>query len=109
MKKQTIMAIAALVASVAVLAVEVTPEQAQTAVRNWIRKNPRPMTAQFATGNGVAKTYAKNGKTLFHVVQLEGGGFVVTSGDTRISPIVAFSENGAFSHDERASSLRSRR
>ena len=94
-------ALAAMAASMGAFAVEVTSDQAQTAVRNWIRKNPRPMTAQFATGNGEAKTFAKDGKTLFHVVELEGGGFVVTSGDTRISPIVAFSENGAFSHDKR--------
>lgn len=103
MKRVTKMlcALAAMAASMGAFAVEVTPDQAQTAVRNWIRKNPRPMTAQFATGNGEAKTFAKDGKTLFHVVQLDGGGFVVTSGDTKISPIVAFSDGGTFNADSR--------
>ena len=82
-------------------AVEVTPEQAQTAVRNWIRKDPRSLTAYFAKENGVAKTYSKDGKALFHVIQLDGGGFVVTSGDTRVSPIVAFSDGGSFDDDSR--------
>ena len=73
-----------LTSAMRVQAEEVTSEQAQTAVRNWIRKNPCPMTAQFATGDGEAKTYFMDGRALFHVVQLEGGGFVVTSGDTKI-------------------------
>ena len=89
-----------LMSAVTAQAEEVTSEQAQTAVRNWIRKNPRPMTAQFTTGNGKARTYFMDGRALFHVVQLEGGGFVITSGDTRISPIIAFSDSGEFQFDD---------
>ena len=96
MKRTILATLCALAASAAAFAAEVTTGQAETAVRNWIRKNPQPMTARFATGNGVAKAYEKDGKTLFHVVQLDGGGFVVTSGDTKISPIVAFSDDGEF-------------
>ena len=84
-----------LMSAMAVQAEEVTPEQAQTAVRNWIRKNPCPMTAQFATGDGEAKTYFMDGRALFHVVQLEGGGFVITSGDTKLPPVIAFSGTGS--------------
>ncbi len=92
--------LATLVAGAVAFAVEVTPQQAQTAVRNWIRRNPRPMTARFTNGNGEAQTFAKDGKALFHVVQLEGGGFVVTSGDTKINPIIAFGDSGEFVADE---------
>ena len=34
------------------------------------------------------------GGATLHVVKFDGGGFVVTSGDTLVSPIVAFSESG---------------
>ena len=84
-----------LMSAMAVQAEEVTPEQAQTAARNWIRKNPCPMTAQFATVDGEAKTYFMDGRALFHVVQLDGGGFVITSGDTKLPPVIAFSGTGS--------------
>ncbi len=80
-------------------AAEVSAEQAKTAVRNWIRRNPRPMTARFASSDGEARTFTKNDRALFHVLQLDDGGFVVTSGDTKISPIIAFSDNGSFDAD----------
>ena len=98
MKSYVVSAIAAIIAMVA-FAEEVSPEQAKTAVRNWVRMNPQPMTAHFASGNGSAQTFSEGGKVLFHVVQLEGGGFVVTSGDTQITPIIAFSDNGEFVAD----------
>ena len=97
--RRVVCAIAATAASAA-FAVEVTPYQAETAVRNWIRRNPRPMTAQFTSGDGEARTFSEDGKALFHVVQLDGGGFVVTSGDTKVSPIIAFSDDGEFDSSE---------
>ena len=85
----------------ALLAAEVSAEQAKTAAKNWIRRNPRPMTAQFAASDGETSTFTRDDRALFHVLQLEGRGFVVTSGDTKISPIVAFSDSGSFDADPR--------
>ncbi len=91
--------ISVLIAAVAVsaaVAVEVTPEQAQTAARNWVRRSPVQMTASFASGEvRTAQTSkADDGTALYHVVEMDGGGFVVTSGDTELPPVIAFSASG---------------
>lgn len=84
-------------------AVEVSSEQAQLAVANWLRENPKAMTAEFKSGGGAlsAKTFRDDGGTaLFHVVELADGGYVVTSTDTELAPIAAFSAEGKFSAEE---------
>lgn len=87
----------------ATIAEEVTSAQAQMAVKNWIRKNPRAMNSRFKANSGEVETvHNALGRALCHVVKLEGGGFVVTSGDTRLSPVVAFSDSGEFSQDPRS-------
>lgn len=40
-------------------------------------------------------------KALYHVVGLDGGGFVVVAGDDAMTGVIAFSEAGEFSEDER--------
>ena len=42
----------------------------------------------------------KTGRAVYHAVNMKDGGFVVTSGDTRLPPIIAFSSEGRFSGDE---------
>lgn len=81
-------------------AAEVTSAQAQTAVKNWVRKNPRAMNGQFRSNAGGVQTLSNAlGRVLCHVIELDGGGFVVTSGDTKISPVIAFSDSGTFMRD----------
>lgn len=77
---------------------EVTPEQAQTAVENWINGGPERMGARFGSSQAESMDTDRNeaGRALFHAVNLEGGGFVVVSGDTRLAPIVAFSDRGRY-------------
>ena len=83
-------------------AVEVQPEWAQVAAENWVRINPRRMDSRFESGGGEGTEtfYGETGHAVFHVVNLKGGGFVVTSGDTQINPIIAFSDSGKFEADE---------
>ena len=90
---------AAIAAAMVSWAVEVSPNQASTAVQNWIRANPCPMSGRFSTDTGVTRTYSMNGKAIYHVVQLDDEGFVVTSGDTRQMPIIAFSTTGRYVDD----------
>ena len=89
-------ALVAVVAVSAAFAVEVTPEQAQKAAQNWVRRSPRQMTAQFASGDvrQARTSKAGDGKALYHVVEVDGGGYVVTSGDTELPPVIAFSSSG---------------
>ena len=89
------------------VAVEVTSEQAQTAARNWVRRSPVQMTATFASGD-VCKAQtstADDGTALYHVVEIEGGGFVVTSGDTELPPVIAFSASGTLDLSDRRNPL----
>ncbi len=76
---------------------EVTGEQAMDAVAGWVYVKEalgEEFTAQ-PTTNVLAYT-AKDGKGKYYVVNLEGGGFVVTSGDTAMEPILAYSKEGVW-------------
>ena len=78
-------------------AAEITAAQARTAVRNWRIRETAPMGAE-ALGHTVRDVSTVIGiddaAPLFHVVRLAEGGFVVTSADDGINPIVAFSGDG---------------
>lgn len=84
-------------------AVDITQLQARQAVQNWLRRTPAPMNARM--GNSVLATrtiFNADGESLFHVVQLDGGGFVVTSADDEIVPVIAFSEGNDLLEDARS-------
>ena len=72
------LAAAAAGAASAALAAGVTSEQAQTAARNWVSRSPARMTARFASSSvaGVQTSEDAAGRTLCHVVNLAGGGYV---------------------------------
>ena len=90
-------ALAALAVST-VQAVEVTSEQAKTAAGNWIRRSPNQSKLNFRSTEAKETLTARDasGCALYHAVNFEGGGFVVTSGDTRLTPVVAFSDTGCY-------------
>ena len=99
--------LAAIVAASTAVAVEVTPEQAQTAARNWVRRSPVQMTAEFASADvrAAQTSTADDGTALYHVVEMDGGGFVVTSGDTELPPVIAFSASGTLDLSDRRNPL----
>ncbi len=80
----------------------VDSEMARTAAQTWIARDRSPLDLQFASATARATQTFTNraGRVLFHAIDLEGGGYVVTSGDTKINPIVAFSDEGRFDPDE---------
>lgn len=74
-------------------AAEITSAQARTAVDNWLYRDPAPLEARLGGSTLDATTYKDAaGVPLFHAVPLKGGGFVVTSADDVIHPVIAFSE-----------------
>lgn len=86
------------------MAVEIQSEQALTAASTWLRTSRlRPMGSSYASASaaGVQSFRDLRGRILFHVIELEGGGYVVTSGDDGIAPIIAFSAKGEFLADHR--------
>ena len=83
--------------SLPLCAEEVTGEEAMNAVAGWVNVK-EALGAEFTaqpTTNVLAYT-AKDGKGKYYVVNLEGGGFVVTSGDTALEPILAYSKEGVW-------------
>ena len=102
-----ILALTMMVVAPILWAVEVTPEQARTAARNWIGKSPTRMTAKFASSGVYDVQTSKNatGRALYHVVRLSDGGYVVTSGDTELPPVIAFSDSGTLDLDDTGNPL----
>ena len=71
-------------------AAEVTTEQAGRAVECWLQSDPA-LGCRLGDAVTEVRTCTTTNGTPFHVVKLNGGGFVVTSADTALAPIVAFS------------------
>ena len=81
------------------LADEVSGDDAMIAVAGWVRVKAalgEDFTAQPAS---VREYTGQDGKGKFYVVSLEGGGFVVTSGDTELEPVIAYSKSGTWVDD----------
>ena len=76
------------------IAVEISAEQAADAVQAWIDEEA---SLGYLSGGEVVSsdtaTVPKSGARL-HVVKLTGGGFVVTSTDDLVNPVLAFSPTG---------------
>ncbi len=89
-------------AALAVEAVEVTPEQAETAAVNWITSKSRRLDMSFGSSciANVFTARSESGRALYHAVNFEGGGYVVMSADTRLTPVVVFSGTGCYVDDE---------
>ena len=90
MRKTILLALVAFASRLA-SASEVTAEQAQAAVDEWLRYDPALGCALGRAAESARTCTATNGAA-FHVVKLAGGGFVVTSADTRLEPVIAFSD-----------------
>lgn len=74
---------------------EITSEQAGRAARNWVARGHALGQISAERGvEGVDEVLDSGTGARLWVVRLEGGGFVVTSGDDQIEPILAFSEGG---------------
>ena len=80
-------------------AAEVAADEARDAVRGWAALQEALTGKERFSADGVAKveTYqGRDGRGRFYVFSFVGGGFAVTSGDTEVAPILAYSEEGEF-------------
>ena len=75
---------------------EVSSDAAEDAARGWINLREALGEAITAEPDSVLTYDAKDGKGKYYVVNLKGGGFVVTSGDTAMEPILAYSKEGVW-------------
>lgn len=79
---------------------EITPEKAGAAASRWARNTANLQNAAIGTTVKAARAYSDKGTNLFNIVQMEGGGFVITSADSAITPIIAFSESDDFEESD---------
>lgn len=75
-------------------------QEAGRAVDNWLGMDPA-LGCQLGRHVAGSRTCQSPSGARFHVVRLDGGGFVVTSSDTTQEPVVAFSSDGDLIEDER--------
>lgn len=75
---------------------EVSGDDAMLAARGWINLREAVGEEITAEPESVLSYTANGGKGMYYVVNLQGGGFVVTSGDTEVEPILAYSKDGVW-------------
>ena len=83
-----------LLAAIPVEAAPVDTDIAAFAARGWLLSDNRLATTCGRQIGDVATVAGDDGSPLYHVVQIEGGGFVVLSADDELEPIVAFADAG---------------
>jgi len=75
----------------------VSSEQARRVTQGWLRLNPRPLGVQLGRLCERLQIFSDNqGQPLYYVLYLQGGGFVVVSGDDEVEPIIAFAAAGRY-------------
>jgi hypothetical protein len=78
-------------------AASVSSADVQLAVTGWLARDAFPLDAPMQPAVASVQEFSAGGTDpLFHVASLEDGGFVVTSADDEIEPILCFSASGTF-------------
>ena len=90
---------AAMLAQFAMYAEPVVLTDAVTAAENWIASGEAMGTELSAQAVGAQTYMDDDGEEAVHVVSMDGGGFVVTSTDDEMEPILAYSGTGTFNVD----------
>ena len=84
--------------STGVLAGPVEKQQAEKAVRGWLKKDIRPFG--LSPGRQIKSTdtfYDESGGPLYYVVYLQTSGFVIVPADDRVEPIICFASGQTYS------------
>ena len=87
-------------AALSAFGAEINGDDAKGAVAGWVRLREALGDEIDAEPESVATYQGQDGVGEFHVVSLKGGGYVITSGDTEITPILGYSKTGIFDVDE---------
>ena len=102
MKKNALGIALAAIAACAALVSAASPVgsgDAKDAVAGWINLRQALGGEIVAAPASVAAYDGAGGKGKFYVVSLEGGGYVATSGDDALNPVIAYSKTGEFDPD----------
>ena len=82
------------------LAVPITPDGAFRAAENWRGGARHHLGKPAGAPTGRMRTFSEDGTNLFHLVELEGGGFVAVAADDSRPPVMAFSPSGELPEED---------
>ncbi len=75
---------------------EITSAEAGRAAAAWVRRDSAPLGAKLSATDAAEVLTTRDGDTpIYHVVRLSGGGVVVTSAESGVTPVVAFFDGDA--------------
>jgi Peptidase C10 family/Spi protease inhibitor/Carboxypeptidase regulatory-like domain/Bacterial Ig domain len=76
-------------------------EQAAKMAKSWLQTTPSPLHTRLSERvfRSVQTFRDQQGDAIYHVISLEPEGFIITSTDTELEPIIAFSATGGFDPD----------
>ena len=94
--KATVFAVCLGGLSLSVRATEVTGEEAVDVVKGWTALKEALGCDFTAQPESALECHGLGGTGTYYVVSLAGGGFVVTSGDTAMEPVLAYSKEGVW-------------
>jgi len=81
----------------AVQAKPTSKEQAQKAVRGWLRSNAKPLGISMRRVIKEIQTYTDaDGEAMYYIVYLQPEGYVVVPADDQVEPIIALAEKGTY-------------
>ena len=78
----------------------VTADAAKTAVAGWVNLRQSMDGGTFSAPESAKAYSGADGKGMYYVVSLSGGGYVVTSGDTFLKPVLSYAASGAWEENE---------
>ena len=93
MKRMLMLMLGVFFVSVSVYANEISGEQAKKAVSFWVNSITNGASLISSRDVESVETATNETRNLFHLVKMKGGGTIITSADSRISPILAYSRN----------------
>ena len=78
-------------------AITTSPQEAEMAVKGWLKLDPKPLGATLGQEVIKVETFTnETGEPVYYIVYLEPSGFVIVSADNLIEPIIGFSEEGSY-------------
>lgn len=102
-KHRSILLGATLLFTLPVVAASISAATARENVEKWLsmRTAFKPAATSKSAATDVRTITNAKSAALFHVVKLEGGGFVIAAADDTLVPVIAFSSNDDLVEDER--------
>ncbi|MBR6190309.1 MAG: Spi family protease inhibitor [Prevotella sp.] len=93
--------------SLAVFSAGITPQQALETARDFMQQRKGVTTKMRRAPLNIQMQQAETGLQVLYAFNVEGGGFVIASGDDRTLPVLGYSLTGSIDKDNMPDNMRS--